>query len=192
MGETTPQDRQTATTRHPTPPHQSLRTSALSFIAAQSHNPSLPSLIDYASLRRLVTPQYTHTFGPAYFVSQNAKLQGAFTIDAFIEHLSGMTARLRRWEIEIKRVVVEEEDNGDAVGSVVVKVGYGMFVEGCEERVENEVVWWLDLEREREGEREWRVSKSLEIVDAVAAGRVRELMTGMKESAAAGVAGEGD
>lgn len=188
MGETTPQD------RHPTPPHQSLRTSALSFITAQSHNPSLPSLIDFASLRRLITPQYTHTFGPAYFVSQNPKLQGAFTIDAFVEHLSGMTARLRRWDIEIKRVVVEEEEEDDAVGSVVVKVGYGMFVEGCEERVENEVVWWLDLERDREGE--WRVSKSLEMVDPVAAGRIRELMMGRgqgtKEYAAAGVAGEGD
>ncbi|KAJ4989953.1 hypothetical protein SVAN01_04600 [Stagonosporopsis vannaccii] len=195
MGETTPQDRQTAASRYTSPAHSSLRETALAFINAQSHNPSLPSSIDYDALRRLVTSQYTHTFGPAYAISQTPKLQGAFTIDSFIEHLGGMTPRLRTWEIEVKGCVVDEV--GEAV---VVRAGYGMWVKGVAERVENEVVWWLELEKDVGGDKGegegvgWRIKRSEEVVDPVAARRVRELMMGggegRKDSAAAGVVEE--
>lgn len=180
MGETTPQDPLTASSSR----HASLRKTALAFLAAQSHTPSLPTAIDYALLRSLVSPHYTHTFGPRYAVSQAPKLQGTFTMEAFIEHLSGMVPRLETWGIEVRSVVVDE-----VAERVVVQAGYGMCVKGCEERVENEVVWWLDLEQEGEGEGGWRVRRSVEIVDPVAAGRVRELMMEGKDAGA--VAEEG-
>lgn len=180
MGETTPQDRQTASSRHSNPKRSALQETALSFINAQAHNPSLPSGMDYDSLRRLVTPQYTHSFGPAYAVAQMPKLQGGFTMDAFIEHLGGMLPNLETWEIEVKSVVVDE------VGErVVVRVGYGMCVKGVQERVENEVVWWFELEEGEKGSETgegnevgggWRIRRSEEIVDSVAAVRIRELM----------------
>lgn len=103
---------------------------------------------------------------------------------------------LERWEIDVKSVVV------DAAGaSVVVRASYVMHVKGAGERegVENDVVWWLELEEQQSGSEVgegnevgggWKVRKSTEIVDFGASGRIRELMMrgkdggGRKDSAA--------
>ncbi|KAF2623762.1 hypothetical protein BU25DRAFT_461842 [Macroventuria anomochaeta] len=177
MSETTPQDRCAAASSHTATKYTSLRTTALSFINAQSHNPSLPSKMDFESLRQLTTPSYTHSFGPAYSVSRAPKLQGSFTIESFIEHLGGMIPNLESWDVEVKGCVVDEVGE-----SVVVRAGYGIQVKGAEEKIENDVVWWLELEEgakggeagEGEGGGGWKVRKSTEMVDAGAAGRIME------------------
>ena len=167
----------------PTPPspapqqartrYTALRTAALAFVTAQSHNPSLPEGINTAALRALVTPTYTHAFGPSHFVSLTPKLQGAFGIDGFIAHLRGMVPALERWEVRVEGVCVDEVEE-----SVVVRVGYVMWVKGAGEGegVRNEGVWWLGMEETGEG---WRVGRSREVVDGVAAGRIGELVRGV-------------
>lgn len=119
----------------PTPPspapqqartrYTALRTAALAFVTAQSHNPSLPEGINTAALRNSVTPTFSHTFGPSHFVSLTPKLQGAFGIDAFIAHMRGMIPALERWEVRVEGVCVDEVEE-----SVVVRVGYVMWVKG--------------------------------------------------------------
>ncbi|KAH6612032.1 hypothetical protein C7974DRAFT_89961 [Boeremia exigua] len=164
-----------ATRSTPSPKFAALESAALAFIAAQSHTPHLPTPLDHALLRRLVTLSYTHTFGPSYAVSQSPKLQGSFSIDAFIAHTGGLAPWLEGWEIRVRGVVVDE-----ARECVVVRAGYGMDVAG--EVVENEVVWWLEFE-EGGGEAEWMVKRSTEIVDGIAAGRIKELVVVKKGDA---------
>lgn len=159
MGDSTPK---------PTPKYTALHTTALTFLHAQRHDPSLPTPMDFSTLRRLVTPTYTHAFGPTFFTSQTPKLQGDFSIEAWIEHLGGMIPKLDTWDVDVKGVVVDEMRE-----EVVVRVVYGMQVKGV--RVESEVTWWLEME-ERKGDEGWMLRRSREVVDATAAGKIRELM----------------
>ncbi|KAF1361137.1 hypothetical protein EJ07DRAFT_55983, partial [Lizonia empirigonia] len=158
---------------NPPDKYTSLQSTALSFIAAQSAHAHLASRIDYARLRRLAAPSFTHTFGPRFAVARTPLLQGALSIDAFVAHLGAMEPRLEGWDMEVGKCVVDEQSE-----SVVVRVAYGMRVRG--ETVLHDVVWWLELEEgEGEGEGEaWLVKRSMEIVDAAAAGRIREVMMG--------------
>ncbi|OSS47387.1 hypothetical protein B5807_07444 [Epicoccum nigrum] len=170
MAEPTRQPRpSTAAPQDASTKHTCLRTAALAFIAAQTHNPSLQDGMDTPALRRLVTPSYTHSFGPEYFVALTPSLQHTFSIDDFIAHTQRMTPALEKWEVGVEGVVVDE------VGEeVVVRCGYVMWVKG--EGVRNEVAWWLEMEETGEG---WRVRRSREVVDGVAAGRIRELLLGV-------------
>lgn len=97
-------------------------------------------------------------------------LQGALGIDAFVAHLEAMEPRLEGWDVEVGSCVVDEQRD-----SVVLRVAYAMRVRG--ETVLHDVVWWLELE-EGEAEGAWLVKRSMEIVDAAAAGRIREVMMG--------------
>ncbi|KZM28243.1 hypothetical protein ST47_g634 [Ascochyta rabiei] len=173
----------TATTLHTSRKHTALHCTALAFVHAQRHNASLDTRMDFAALRSLAAPHFSHTFGPAYAVSCAPKLQGAFTLDGLLAHLGAMVPLLEGWEVEVTGCVVDE------VGErVVVRASYYMRVRGARETVENEVVWWLELEESLPGSAigkeevggGWRVTRSTEMVDAGAAGRIRELMAGNK------------
>lgn len=157
---------------HPSSKYTALQHAALAFIDAQKHDARVESKIDLEALRRTAAPRFAHTFGPAYSVRQAPKLQGSFDFDGFAQHLQGMLPRLAGWEIAVQGVAVDE-----VAASVVVRASYGMRVQGAQESVENDVVWWLELEEGSAGEG-WRVSKSSEMVDMGAAGRIRELMAG--------------
>jgi hypothetical protein len=69
-----------------------------------------------------------------------------------------------------------------------------MFVKGGEgEGVRNEGVWWLGMEFEEgmgEGMGGWRVGRSREVVDGVAAGRIGELVRGFLGEGEGGEGGE--
>ena len=178
MGETTLQDRRLAANSHKTNKYTALKETALAFMNAQKHNPNLESKMDFDALRALTTPLFSHTFGPTFSVSQAPRLQGSFTIDMFIKHLGGTIPHLEGWDIAVRGVVVDEVGE-----SVVVRSMYTMRVEG--EEVENDVVWWLELEERPSGSEVgegnevnggWKVRKSTEIVDSGAAGRIKELM----------------
>jgi hypothetical protein len=187
MGETTLQDHRLAAA-HTSNTYTSLKTCALAFIAAQKHNPNLAATMDFSALAALTTQSFTHTFGPAFSVAQTPKLQGVFDFARFRAHLESMLPMLERWEIEVTGAVVDEQGK-----SVVVRARYEMFVKGVEEGVENDVVWWLELEEQQCGsggghgnaaDGGWRVRKSTEIVDFGASARIRELMmAGKGESA---------
>ena len=85
-----------------------------------------------------------------------------------------MTPKLESWESEVTDVIVDE-----ARTKVIVRSSYWMQPKGVgkEERVENDLIWFLDLV---EGDGEWKVSKSVEFIDGIASGRLMELMMGKK------------
>lgn len=181
MGETTLQDCHGETDRCTSNKHTALKKAALAFIYAQSHHATMEVKLDITALRQCVTPSFSHVFGPNYTVSRAPKLHGAFTIDSFIEHLSSMTPVLETWDIQVRCIVVDEIGE-----SVVIRASYGMWVKGAEEKVENDVVWWLELEERRsgnelgeetDGSTGWKVRRSTEMVDGAAMRRIKELMT---------------
>ncbi|KAL6711011.1 hypothetical protein ACN47E_006886 [Coniothyrium glycines] len=168
--------------------YTALHTTALSFLAAQSYTPAPPHM-DLPLLRALCSPSFTHSFGHNFAVRQVPALQGVFSLDGFVAHLQGMLARLERWDVEVRAVVVDEVQ-----GTVVCRVGYWMVAKsgegpgkgrgsrdvsvdsGEEERgVENDVVWVLEMAAGG-AQGEMKVKRSVEFVDAVAAGRLREVM----------------
>ncbi|KAJ4370939.1 hypothetical protein N0V86_008633 [Didymella sp. IMI 355093] len=169
-----PQDPALASSAHPSATYTALKHTAQAFVAGQSHKPALAARMDFEALRALTSSSFVHSFGPAYSVAQAPKLQGQFDFERFQAHLQGMLPMLERWEIEEKGLVVDERGR-----SVVVRASYRMFVKGGE-GVENDVVWWLELEEEgKDGEGGgWKVRKSTEIVDFGASTRIRELMMG--------------
>lgn len=184
MGETTLQDRHGATTSHATKRYTDLKNAALAFVNAQIHTPNLGTEMDFATLERTVTPSYSHTFGPDYAVSQVPKLQGTFTIDNFTRHLGSMLPALETWAIQIGNSVVDEVGQ-----SVAVRASYRMQVKGADKVIENDVVWWLELEERLSGTDSgewdhcggWRVRRSTEIVDVAAVRKIRELITDTRQ-----------
>ena len=114
MAETTP-----PLPRHASTKYTALKTAALAFITAQTHNPSLEEGMDTAALKQLVTPTFSHTFGPHYAVSRAPKLQGVFTIDGFIAHTQRMVPALEKWEMRVEGVSVDEV--GEEVKEEMVK-----------------------------------------------------------------------
>lgn len=169
MGETTLQDRRLAADAHKTNKYTALKETALAFIDVQRRNPALSTGMDVDGLRNLVTKSFSHSFGPTYSVSHAPRLQGPFTIDKFIEHVSAMIPQLESWDIDTTGIVVDEVGS-----SVVIRASYMMHVGG--EKVENDIVWWLELEEGNEVDGGWKVRKSTEIVDLGAAARIKELM----------------
>jgi hypothetical protein len=153
------------------PTYKALHATALAFLPSQSDNPSLPTRIDFPRLTALCTPTFTHSFGHAYFASLSPPhLHGALSLSAFTTHLASMLTRLETWEAKVSDVLVDETKR-----EVMLRVSFYMRAKGVEEVVENELVWVLGME-EHEGE--WKVCRSVEFVDGVAAGRLRELMMG--------------
>lgn len=191
MGETTLQDRRAAAAAaggHATNKYTSLKETALAFIDAQACNASLSSKMDFSALGQMVAPSYSHAFGPRYTVSAAPNLQGSFSIESFVEHLGRMIANLEAWHVEVRGCVVDEVGE-----SVVLRASYRVQVKGAEEVVENDVVWWLELEEGgsgseigegNHGDGGWKVRKSTEMVDAGAVGRIRELIVRTKGQAA--------
>jgi hypothetical protein len=123
--------------------------------------------LDAPLLASLCAPSYTHTFGPAYFVSQRPQLQGEFDISGLVAHVERMLPALDEVKLELRDVVVDDEG---ARRAVVARVVYGMCVRGSGECVEHEVGWWMEMDAEG------RVVKSREVVDGAAAGRIGELI----------------
>ncbi|EMD94096.1 hypothetical protein COCHEDRAFT_1069631, partial [Bipolaris maydis C5] len=152
--------------------YKSLHTTSLAFISAQSFNPTLPPRMNIPLLKSLCTSSFTHTFGHHHAVSAAPPLQGTFSFDAFAAHLGAMVPRMESWELRVADVLVDE-----VLMRCVVRVSYFMRVKGVDEGdvVENDVLWMLGFEKEAEGEGV-KVCTSVEFVDGVAAGRLRELM----------------
>lgn len=82
---------------------------------------------------------------------------------------------LESWDTTVTDVCVDE-----ARRSVVVRARYGMRVKGAEVEVQNDIVWWLWM---AEDEGVVKVERSVEFVDGVASGRLKEVMGEMKAKA---------
>jgi ketosteroid isomerase-like protein len=120
--------------------------------------------MDFARLERLCAADFAHTWGHNYAVSQSARLQGTLSFARFAAHLQSMLPHLESWDNEVTDVTVDE-----ARRRVVLRVSFWMKVQG-EESVENDLVWAVEVDEVG------KVRRSEEFVDAVAAGRLKELM----------------
>ncbi|KAF2242376.1 hypothetical protein BU26DRAFT_524507 [Trematosphaeria pertusa] len=153
----------------------SLHATALEFLHSCDCDPSQPTRLNHARIHAIRAPGYTHTFGPSYFVSVTPPLQGTLSTDGFIAHMERMLPMLESWDTTVTDVCVDE-----ARRSVVVRARYGMRVKGAEVEVQNDIVWWLWM---AEDEGVVKVERSVEFVDGVASGRLKEVMGEMKAKA---------
>jgi ketosteroid isomerase-like protein len=159
----------------PTPPpsasptYTSLHTTALAFISAHALDPTHPSRMNFPLLQSLCAPDFQHSWGHNYSVSLSPRLQGTFSFEAFKTHLEMMMPALESWDAIVTDVMVDEVQR-----KVVLRVRFEMKVRG-EKAVENDIVWMLEIDGEG------KVCRSMEFVDADAAGKLKEMIMVVKK-----------
>jgi hypothetical protein len=82
-----------------------------------------------------------------------------------------MLPRLASWKADVTDVIVDE-----AKMKVVLRISLLMQAKGAKEKVENDLLWVMEMERQGNGE--VRIKRSREFVDGIATGRLREGMMG--------------
>ncbi|KAF1843542.1 uncharacterized protein K460DRAFT_368431 [Cucurbitaria berberidis CBS 394.84] len=150
--------------------YTALFNTALNFIDAQTQDPNLPSRMDFDRIRALCSPGFEHSWGHNYAVSLAPPLQGSHSVDGFISHLQKMLPNLDSWNTDVMDAIVDE-----ARLRVILRMSLWMQVKGVGEgdAVENDILWVLDMDGDLE---KLRVKKSMEFIDGLAAGRIKELM----------------
>lgn len=145
--------------------HQ-LHTTALAFIDALAEVPDQPSRMDFERMKALCTPDFQHSWGHTYATSLNARLQGEHSFSDFAAHLAMMLPNLDTWKVNVTDITVDEVRK-----KVVVRASFDMSVKGAETGVENDLLWLLQMDDTGE-----KVKKSVEFIDSVATGKIRELI----------------
>ncbi|PVI01759.1 hypothetical protein DM02DRAFT_704390 [Periconia macrospinosa] len=152
-----------------------LSNTALAFISSLTLLPNTTPAdavrFDMEKIRAARAPNYSHTFGHNFFVSQSPPLQGTSDLDGFMSRVAAMSLKLESEKNNVTTVAVDEQQ-----GSVVARVSYQLKASG-QEPVENDIVWWLFMDAEGT-----KVERSLEFVDAAA---TKELQTRLNASAPA-------
>lgn len=157
---------------HPSPPanasksYLQLRTTALAFIDALAEVPDHPSRMDFERMKTLCTTDFQHSWGHTYATSLNARLQGEHSISSFVAHLAAMLPNFESWEVRVTDVTIDEVKK-----QAVVRASFYMLVKEAEASVENDLLWVLDMDDAGE-----KVRTSVEFIDSVATGKIKELM----------------
>jgi hypothetical protein len=154
--------------------YSTLHDTAIHFVQSSALDSSKTTRIDEPRIRAVrSSSNFSHSWGHSYAASLSPVLSETLDVEGFINHLKVMTPKLESWDADVTDVMVDE-----ARMKVVVRASYWMQPKGVgkEARVENDIVWFLDLVEEEGGV---KVKKSVEFVDGVAAGRLRELMMGV-------------
>jgi hypothetical protein len=152
-----------------------LKSTALAFLNSLALMPNTttedPVRFDMQAIRAVRAPNYSHTFGHNFFVSQSPPLQGTSDLDGFMERVAKMTTKLESETKEVLSVAVDSAER-----SVVARVAYQMKAPG-QKAVENDLVWWLWMDAKGT-----KVEKSVEFVDPAA---TKELQNRMNASSSA-------
>jgi hypothetical protein len=127
--------------------------------------------MDFDKMRTHCSPSFQHSWGHNYAVSISPPLQGTHSFDGFVDHLQSMLPRLASWKADVTDVIVDE-----AKMKVVLRICLLMQAKGAKEKVENDLLWVMEMERQGDGE--VRIKGSKEFLDGFAAGRLREGMMG--------------
>ncbi|KAF2111084.1 hypothetical protein BDV96DRAFT_582497 [Lophiotrema nucula] len=147
--------------------YQTLHATAIELVKSQEQTPERPERMDHERIRAIRSEnRFEHTWGHNYLVSTRPHLSGTHDVDGFIKHVGTMLPKLESWDTDIRDVVVDE-----FAKRAIVRASYWMKPKGSEEPVENDIVWFLDMEEDGK-----RVKKSVEFVDAAATGRIMEIM----------------
>jgi hypothetical protein len=162
-----------------------LHTTAVNFVRAlddwTAESTSTPTITPLLSL--LLHPDFTHTWGHNHFIATHMPhlapyLSSGMDSSAFLKHLSIMQSHMKRSQGRVNDIFVDE-----VTGRVVLRAS--LFIElvntrkveeGDVVQVENDMVWFLDVEVDRE--QEVKVKSSVEFLDAGAVLRVMEVMGG--------------
>ncbi|KAL1592278.1 hypothetical protein SLS60_011355 [Paraconiothyrium brasiliense] len=146
--------------------YKTLLATATEFVHCQDRDETQSTRMNLERVRAIRSTNFLHSFGHNTLVSANPALQGEFTVDSFLAHVTKMMSKLETWDMRISDIVVDETRK-----MCVVRVSYFMKPYGAEQPVENDLIWWLWIE---EGGK--RVMKAVEFVDGVATGRIGELL----------------
>jgi hypothetical protein len=153
------------------PLYKALHSTALGFSAAQIQDDNLSNRMNFDKMRTYCSPSFQHSWGHNYSVSVSPPLQRTHSFDGFVMHLQSMLPRLASWKADVTDVIVDEVRM-----QVVLRISVWMQGKGAEEKVENDLLWVMEMERLGDGE--VRIKGSREFVDGVAAGRLKEVMMG--------------
>jgi hypothetical protein len=152
--------------------YKALHTAAFGFINSQTQNDNLPLRMDFDLIRTFCSPSFQHSWGHNYAVSVSPPLQGSHSFDGFAAHLQSMLPKLQSWKADVTDIVIDEVKM-----KVMLRISFWMVAQGNGEgeAVENDLLWVLEMEEDRE---RVRIKGSREFVDGVAAGKSREVMVG--------------
>ncbi|KAH7382706.1 hypothetical protein DE146DRAFT_681695 [Phaeosphaeria sp. MPI-PUGE-AT-0046c] len=148
------------------PTYCQLHTTALAFIDAQAQTAEHPSRMNFEKIEALCTTEFQQSWGHNYAISLSPRLQGTHSFSEFRKHLAMMLPSLESWETTVTEVIVDE-----AKRKVVLRISFWMRVKGAEEMVENDLLWVLEMDDTGE-----KVKKSVEFVDGIAAGKIKEII----------------
>ncbi|KAF1946857.1 hypothetical protein EJ02DRAFT_440772 [Clathrospora elynae] len=154
--------------------YTALYNTALAFIKAQTQDEKLPTRMDFDRVRTFCSPTFQHSWGHNYAVSLAPPLQGSLSFDGFVAHLQSMLPKLESWKAVITDIVVDEVRM-----RVVLRITFLMRAKGAgeEEVLENDLLWVFDMERDGDGgEERMKIRKSVEFIDGIAGGKLKELM----------------
>jgi hypothetical protein len=143
-----------------------LHATALAFIDAQAQDPTQPLGMNFARIEALCTSDFEHSWGHNYSISLSPRLQGTLSFSQFTKHFEIMLPNLESYEITVTDVTVDE-----VMRKVVLRISFWMHAKGTEEKVENDLMWVVEMDEEGK-----KVRRSREFIDGVAAGRLKELM----------------
>lgn len=155
--------------------YEALHKTALDFISAQAQNSLFPSRMDFDRIRALCSTDFQHSWGHNYATYRAPPIQGSHSVDAFIAHLQKMLPSLESWETDITDIIVDEVQL-----KVMLRLSFWMRAKGVskEDIVENDLLWLLEMSKDGVNDnRSMKVRRSVEFIDAVAAGKLKELMS---------------
>lgn len=152
-----------------------LKSTALAFLNSlalmPNTTPADPVRFDMQAIRAVRAPNYSHTFGHNFFVSQSPPLQGTSNLDEFMARVGVMSLKLESETKQVLSVAVDQRER-----SVVARVAYQMKAPK-QQPVENDLIWWLWMDAKGT-----KVERSVEFIDPFA---TKELQARMNASASA-------
>lgn len=148
-----------------TPLYHRLRATAETFAHAFDTDACTGSM-DKARIMAVRTTTCTQSWGHAFYVSSRPGLQGSIDNDAFWSHLSGMANKLETVGSKVHDVIVDESRR-----AAMVRMSFFITARGAEETVENDMVWFLEMDETGD-----RIEKSVEYMDGEASKRLGELI----------------
>jgi hypothetical protein len=146
-----------------------LRTVAEQFIQAydfdESNNPKSPQEVLEAMMAQRAST-CKQRWGHAVTVSQMPAIQGQHDNETFGRHLLTMVPHIKSVSSPIHDVLVDEPRR-----KVTVQASHIIWPKGAEERVENDLVWILEIAKDED-----KVVNAIEYLDALATQRIVELV----------------
>jgi hypothetical protein len=147
-----------------------LKASAEEFVLSMDVKPSTFSF-DRARVLACRTSDFQQSYGHNLFISGKPNYQRGLDVDQLMSHLEEAVPRFEAVKGEVTDIYVDEPRK-----SVVVRSSIILKPKGMSETVENDIVWFLEMNESGE-----KVRKAKEFMDSVAPERLNELFQSAKK-----------